>query len=236
MNGMDQDLRELINEARANSLAREADADAETRRLALLDRQEDARLLRKQIPRVFDLLPDRELLDGRGVKGQPDHLPPLHKPYRDEAEHWCPSSGNLLLTGPSGLGKTRAAAALVRRLLRLGSERGGPDWKLVSRMVWAWVPILERKRREHPMGRGEAPEVDQAMTASLLVLDDFGQGQYVEATRDVLEERYSAGLPTVTTSGFMVAQLSERFPMVVRRLLETGGRAGTVVNGFGGAK
>jgi hypothetical protein len=216
-------LADLINSARIASLANQRTVEAEETRLARLTRQDIARELADQLPACFARM------------APPTLLAALLTPFRVQADHWHPRSGNLLLLGPTGIGKTRAAVALAVRLLSQGARDGGERWRLVRSMVWTWVPTLELQRRQHPLGHGEAPEVLAAKEASLLFLDDFGVGAHREAVPDVLNARLEAGLPTVATSGFDQGELEARYtPMAIRRLLERGGQGGIVVDAFGG--
>jgi len=220
------DLQRVIDQARRENLAAQkaqGHAAEQSDRVARIEWADD---LIQHLPEWTRPLPEASLLDGSPEK------------FRVQAEHWCPSTGNLLLLGETGSYKTSAAAALVKRLVRLGIKRGGVDWRRVRTVAWYWAPTLEQARHDHPIGKDEAPKIVDASAASLLVIDDFGLGSSGKSTaiRDVLNARYQSGLPTVATSGCELEQLTAHYSsMAVRRLLESGGRSGAVVSVLPGA-
>jgi hypothetical protein len=74
-------------------------------------------------------------------------------------------SPGLLLVGPSASGKTSLACALLRAWEVRSPRRRG---------MFASARSLGVARAHNGFGRGEAAEVERAMSASLLLLDDLG--------------------------------------------------------------
>lgn len=136
---------------------------------------------------------------------------------------WTPAN-NLLLMGPTGDGKSVGAAHLVIILVARWLDNDGNCY-LPKRVCWAPATALEMARRAHPLGQGDAPLVKEAMAADLLVLDDLGQETERGDTAiwDVVDSRYTAELPTVTTTGLTRAQLEDRYrAQFIRRLNREG--------------
>jgi DNA replication protein DnaC len=138
------------------------------------------------------------------------------------------SSPGLLLVGPSGSGKTSLACALLRAWEARSPRRRGvfaPAWRLGV------------ARAQHGLGQGEPHEVDRAMDAALLVLDDVGseRNTATNAVPDVIFARAFAGLPTWVTTWMTPEAVTQRYgDGVARRLYEAGrvvvigcGRAGS---------
>lgn len=156
------------------------------------------------------------------------------KAIGESARAWRWEHGTRLWLGVTGCGKSTAAAWLFRKLVYIGVTGGGEPWELAARMSWFKATELSGARREHPLGHGEAPEVREAASASLLFLDDLGWERDTSATSDVLALRYEAQLPTIATSGKTRDELSEFYgAAVVRKLLQPRGpRTAEVVECF----
>ena len=151
----------------------------------------------------------------------------------DAADFW-EWGANLLLMGPTGIGKTSATALLWHRLVVRGVQTGGKEWRRTRGLVWVRAVQLATARRKHPLGRGDAPEIVAACEASLLFLDDLDrEPESKRPVAEVLAARYDAGLPTVLTTGLDGPELTETHgAAVVRRIRETGGRRALVVDCF----
>ncbi len=126
------------------------------------------------------------------------------------------SSAALLLTGPSGSGKTSLACALLRAWEAREPRRRGvfaPAWQLGV------------ARAQHGLGHGEPPEVERAMSAALLVLDDVGseRNTATNAVPDVIFARALDGLPTWVTTWMTPDAVAQRYgDGIARRLFEEG--------------
>lgn len=146
----------------------------------------------------------------------------------------APPSTSLLFIGPSGTGKTSLAVAMLDVWVRLE-----PGKRSGARFVEAgW---LARARARHRLGE-EAPLVENALQAPLLVLDDLGceREDRDGCITDVIYGRSNADLPTWVTCGLQpeakpkdaeealqlfAAVLAKRYDGgFVRRILETGKR------------
>ncbi len=142
---------------------------------------------------------------------------------------WDWPDGNLLLSGPTGLGKSSAAGHLVRRLCGRGVANGGEDLERAQAIRWQDALELMAGERETPLG--DTPDVLQrCQRARLLVIDDLkapvslARNELLERT---LQFRYDAGLPTVTTTGLSDVELLRAFgDALCRKLLECGGQKG----------
>jgi DNA replication protein DnaC len=149
------------------------------------------------------------------------------------AASWGWGAGNLILLGPTRIGKSTAAAAILTRVVTASAAAGGEPWYATATVHWFGAGTLELARKQHPIGRGEAPEVALACIASLLVLDDVGWDRDPAAVSYVLDQRMQRGLTTIITSGKTRDELSAQYgAAVVRRMLESGGRAARVVDCF----
>ena len=176
-----------------------------------------------------------------------DRLPPfLRQVKRAEAEQrigdqrlrvaaraWNIGDRGMVLLGPTGIGKSHAAALVFKRLLSNGYQEGGVAWEFASGLRWFSAAALAQARREHPLGRGDAPEITRASHARLLVIDDAGWDREPQAVSDVLAARYEGGRPTIITTGLTSAELAKHYgAAVVRRFVESGGGAATIVDCF----
>jgi DNA replication protein DnaC len=122
-------------------------------------------------------------------------------------DRWEWGNGNLVMNGPTGLGKTSAAGYLVRKLIGAGIAHGGDAYERALLIRW--------------------------QRARLLVLDDLKvipQAE-LEPIDRVLSHRYDAGYPTITTTGLSSAELLKVYgDALCRRLLECQGKRGAWVN------
>ncbi len=101
-------------------------------------------------------------------------------------------------------------------------------------MRWAHAAMLSTARKRHRLGRDEAPIIDEACTASILVLDDLGWERDGDNTAigDVLNQRYESELPTIITSGLTQDELLEHYgDAVFRKAFDAGGE-GRIVQVF----
>lgn len=169
----------------------------------------------------------------RGPKGSELLERVSAKPLKQSVSAWRIGAASLVLLGATKIGKTTAAGWLFRRLVFEGVKHGGSAWDFARRLAWFDAEELSRSRREHPLGKGDAREIVEASTASLLFLDDAGWDRDPEAVSVVLNARYKAELPTLVTSGKTTDELTAHYgAAVVRRMLESGGKRATVVDCF----
>lgn len=135
------------------------------------------------------------------------------------AFHFIPKTNGLLIQGNTGLGKTRSAWLLVKRLL---CEDVVPV-RYVSDPMFS----VEYSKR---LGNGTAEEyIDQLCRVAVLFLDDFGKSavtpRYKELFYAVLNERCNNYKPMIITTQWNRQKLVERFgdedgKAIVRRLTE----------------
>lgn len=127
---------------------------------------------------------------------------------------WRGGDAGLLITGPSGCGKTTACVAKMRLILDTARDKDVPreKFKFAARMRFVVAADLAIARRQWPLGGGEAPAVEEAMRASLLVLDEIGYESTADtAVPETIDARYRRGLPTVVTTGLRFNEVEKRY-------------------------
>lgn len=163
----------------------------------------------------------------------PERLPDMigSPKLRAAVEAWTPDEGNLVLLGPTKPGKTAAAALALWSALLHGVRVGGAVWDRVRWSRWQRATDLGAALKQHPLGKGEAPELGKCERASLLVLDDIGWETDSDPIADVLNRRYEAGRVTIITSGLPMTasagakSLTTQYgDAVCRRMVEVGGK------------
>lgn len=104
----------------------------------------------------------------------------------------------ILFWGPTRAGKTTLAVACLRRWAR----RGRPG-------LFLSAAELGLARRQHPLGKGEAPAVLAAKRAPLLLIDDLGLDvdDPLSAVGEVIHYRQSNRRPTWVTTGLAMSDL-----------------------------
>ncbi|MBK8994951.1 MAG: ATP-binding protein [Myxococcales bacterium] len=134
---------------------------------------------------------------------------------RAVSERWTPDRGSLLVHGVTGSGKTAASARGLRRNVRAATSLED----LALGLVWASAADLAHARRRHRIGAGEAPAIEAAIGATILVVDELGPEPVGDAIPEVFDARYRRGAVTITTSGMRLEELAAKYgDAVLRRL------------------
>jgi len=111
-------------------------------------------------------------------------------------------AARVVLLGGAGAGKTSLACAMLHAIAQ--TTRGA--------CVFAGAYWVAKARAEMPLGRGEAPIIDDAIAARCLLLDDLGLEQARSTgVEEVIYERHAAGRQTIVTSGFSGKELAARY-------------------------
>lgn len=160
---------------------------------------------------------------------------------------WSWSGPNLLILGPTRVGKTSGAALLVRLLLERAAAAsaafspavrrlwGGckSEFDLADLIRWQSCRDLTTTVREFPLGQGTPETIQRCQHARLLVLDDVGTTDDRGALERILNARYERRWPTITTSGLTSTELVRTLgDALVRRMSERAGLSGLIVNLF----
>ncbi len=156
------------------------------------------------------------------------------------ARRWTPTDGPIFFSGPTGIGKTSYAAAMIRSVVSNAHHaakaaiNAGAEWKSAFRaatdLKWTNAHALAQARRHHRLGEGEAPLVQEAKDHRLLVIDELGFEPLDTVIFEIADARYLAGAPTVVTTGLTVEQFRARYgDACFRRFAELG----TVVEEWG---
>ena len=200
-------------------------------------RQDQAKIERETSPEWQRTQAAREFLDAK----LPKMLHPQSKMLRgrcrpevlEVVDAWNWGAGSRLLCGPTKLGKTTSCGVLVRRLLSVGIRMGGDAWERAKRIEWFHATDISNARKRHPLGEGEAPEVERAERASLLVLDDLGWDVEPAPIAELLNERYERETPTIVTTNLSADQVFLRYSeAVTRRIFDAGETKGKIVEFF----
>jgi DNA replication protein DnaC len=145
----------------------------------------------------------------------------------------------LVLLGPSGCGKSSAAAYAVQRYQARGPRRQS-DWlgkSSAPEIVWLDALEATDEERRYRLGTGDPDWMQRAERADWLVIDDVGTTTSPTVVQLVLAHRYQTCRPTIMTSGLSQEALTEHIgAATVRRVLETGGLGGLLVNCHGARK
>lgn len=140
---------------------------------------------------------------------------------------------SITLIAPPGAGKTSLACACLRLVIDSGKDKVPMRAKVRAagcRFFDAYA--IAKSRSQYGLGRGEAPEMDAALRASCLVLDELG-GERHDAgpVAELLHERHAGNRQTIVTTPWSQERIAERYgDGIARRLWE-----GAVLN-LGGSR
>jgi len=128
---------------------------------------------------------------------------------------WRGGDAGLLISGPSGCGKTTVCVAKMRLMLDWARDTDAlpkDKFRFAAKMRFVAAADLAIARRQWPLGDGEAPAVEEAQRASLLVLDELGyEAQTDTSVPETIDARYRKGLPTIVTTGLRFAEMQNRY-------------------------
>jgi DNA replication protein DnaC len=120
----------------------------------------------------------------------------------------------IVAVGPPGAGKTSLVAAMLVRA-QFAFRDPSP--------LWVSAHAIAKARAGHPLGQGEAPLIERALRASILVVDELGgeDERYAGAVKELLFERHAQEQPTWVTTGVGPQQISDRYGGgIARRVFE----------------
>ena len=148
-------------------------------------------------------------------------------PQINQVRQWQASDQGLLITGPTGRGKSRALWALLRRLL----AHEGREVR-----VWRSLDFFRLMQEQINYGRDESRAWIKAVARiPIIALDDWGQeavttakADWCQATCfDLLDQRLGEGRPMIVTTNLTAQQIADsdakgvRANPLLRRVLDT---------------
>ncbi len=157
-----------------------------------------------------------------------DH--PRLLPYTQQINQvlqWQAGDEGMLITGPTGRGKSRAMWALLRRLL----AHEGRDVR-----VWRSFDFFRTMQEQINYGRDESRAwIKSVARIPIIALDDWGQeavttakADWCQATFfDLLDQRLGEGRPLIVTTNLTAQQIADtdskgvRANPMLRRVLDT---------------
>lgn len=140
---------------------------------------------------------------------------------------WDGSAG-LVLLGPTGSGKTSAAARIIERLCELGVEHGGRTLNWAQSVCWTDAGVLGRAGGADD--EASRTLLRRAAHARLLVLDDVARPN--DTVQLTLRLRLKHKFPTLVTSGARneaEVRVALGGDAVLRHILDATGKLGRIV-------
>ena len=136
-----------------------------------------------------------------------EHMEHVFESCSNFARHFEKNGGNLLLTGPTGVGKTFLSACIAREV----TERG-------FSVVYDTAANIFRTMENEHFRRGEednSSAVDRFLRCDLLIIDDLGtelMSAFVQsALYRIINTRLIAGKSTVISTNLSPDELYERY-------------------------
>lgn len=129
---------------------------------------------------------------------------------RQYAENFGPDSGNLLLRGGTGLGKTFLSACIARR----AAQRG---FSVVYETAVAAFEAFETSKfhRDGPESGAAAEKCSRMLSCELMILDDLGTEMTTQFTQSALytlvNTRLCAGRPTIISTNLSAEEMASRY-------------------------
>jgi DNA replication protein DnaC len=130
----------------------------------------------------------------------------------------CPLQ-SITLRGKAGAGKTSAAAAMCNEVLRRGLTGDRAAFARALGLRWYSSHDLSAARTVHGSGRGEAPDVELAVGATVLVLDELGSERFPDTPSEVIFRRHDLGRQTVVTTWMSEPEVAQRYGGGIARRL-----------------
>lgn len=164
------------------------------------------------------------LRDARSAKWE-SKIPPrwrgwsmekLPKGFRVAANQWIaegfPNSGNLILSGPTGSGKTSMAYAIGKEIYLLGHKV----------KIWQSAELFDEMR-----GTDQSKDVlDSVKNSDLLILDDLGSERKTDWVEErlflIIDYRWQWKLPVIVTTNLTSDQLPDKVSeRIISRLMDS---------------
>ena len=152
---------------------------------------------------------DLNVFPDKKVEGQPFTQRQLMDMIREQCRMWAEQypkaqTSDMLLMGPSGLGKTFLMHAMAKRLL----DRG---FNVLMMSAYRFLDVARKAYFS-----GQMTELDSIMEADVLLLDDLGSEPLMENITivqlfNLINERQTAGRGTVISTNLNVRELRERY-------------------------